>query len=129
MNTDKKLTLEQFTKKASQRLIDKKQVKFLTLYVPSLDAEIKIRNLNKEEITEILNIEDEVHSDVMVVYYGVLDIKEVAKSLKESGDIKEYIEVANIFNMQERNQIVKKILELSDVISSKKVEIVKNIKN
>ncbi|MBS9775023.1 MAG: hypothetical protein KGV59_07720 [Tenacibaculum sp.] len=129
MDNQTKKTLEQLTQKATQRLRDKKKVKFKTLFVPSLDEEIKIRNLTKEEITEVLNIEDEIMSDVMTAYYGVVDLKDVAKALKEQGEITEYTEVTNIFNMQERNQIVRKILELSDVTSEKKVEVVENLKN
>lgn len=129
MDNQTKKTLEQLTQKATQRLQDKKKVKIRTLHVPSLDENIKIRNLTKEEITEILNIEDEIMSDVMTAYYGVVDLKEVARTLKEQGEISEYTEVTNIFNMQERNQIVRQILELSDVTSDKKVEVVENLKN
>ncbi len=129
MDKTTKLTLEEFTRKATQRLQDKKKIKFETLKVPCLDAEIKIKNLSKEEQTEVLNLESDIEQDNMTIYYGVVDIKEVAKALKEAGEIKEYTEVVNIFNLQQKHQIVRKILELSDISSNKKVEVVENLKN
>ena len=47
-----------FTAKAAQRLKDKKVRRYETLYVPSLDQNIKIRNLDYPEIVECTEIED-----------------------------------------------------------------------
>lgn len=59
MDKDTKTTLEQFTKKAIQRLKDKKIPKTATLHIPSMDEDIVIRSLTDEEVVECTNIEDD----------------------------------------------------------------------
>ena len=46
MEKKKEDIFKAFTAKAVQRLKDKKVTKYETLYVPSIDQNIKIRNLN-----------------------------------------------------------------------------------
>lgn len=72
-----------FTAKAVQRLKDKKVRRFETLYVPSLDQNIKIRNLDYPEIVECTEIEDANDpnaSDKYCIYLAVVepDLREVA---------------------------------------------------
>ena len=52
MEKKKEDIFKAFTAKAVQRLKDKKVTKYETLYVPSIDQNIKIRNLNYPEIVE-----------------------------------------------------------------------------
>lgn len=52
MDTAKKKALSEFSRRAMQRLWDKKVPKSQTLNIPSLDTDIKIRNLTYEEIVE-----------------------------------------------------------------------------
>lgn len=123
-----------FTAKAVQRLKDKKVRRYETLYVPSLEQNIKIRNLDYPEIVECAEIEDDSDpnaSDKYCIYLAVVepDLKEVALELKEEGLIKTYPEVADIFDMSEITEIATEIMKLSKVIGNKKVTVVDELKN
>ena len=123
-----------FTAKAVQRLKDKKVRRYETLYVPSLEQNIKIRNLDYPEIVECTEIEDDSDpnaSDKYCIYLAVVepDLKEVALELKEEGLIKTYPEVADIFDMSEIAEIATEIMKLSKVIGSKKVTVVDELNN
>lgn len=123
-----------FTAKAIQRLKDKKVRRFETLYVPSLDQNIKIRNLDYPEIVECTEIEDANDpnaSDKYCIYLAVVepDLRAVAMELKEQGEIKTYTEVVDIFEMSEITEIAMEIMKLSKVIGSKKVTVVEELKN
>lgn len=127
-------TLSSFAQKAAQRLQDKKVIKHQRLYVPSLDCEIKIRNLTYAEVVECTKTEeneDENTVDKYSIYLGVVEpnLKETATELKASGEISQYIDVVDIFEMSEVNDIATEIMKLSGVISSKKVTIVEELKN
>ena len=50
MEKNKDDIFKAFTAKAVQRLKDKKVTKYETLYVPSIDQNIKIPNMNNPEI-------------------------------------------------------------------------------
>lgn len=123
-----------FTAKAVQRLKDKKVRRYETLYVPSLDQNIKIRNLDYPEIVECTEIEDESDpnaSDKYCIYLAVVepDLKKVAMELKDQEEIKTYPEVADIFDMSEITEIAMEIMKLSKVIGNKKVTVVEELKN
>lgn len=123
-----------FTAKAVQRLKDKKVRKYKTLHVPSIDQNIKIRNLDYPEIAECTEIEDDKDpntSDKYAIYLAVVepDLKEVAMALKEQGEIKTYPEVVDIFEASEVAEIATEIMKLSGVIGNKKVTVVEELKN
>ena len=123
-----------FTAKAVQRLKDKKVRRYETLYIPSLDQNIKIRNLDYPEIVESTEIEDSDDpnaADKYCIYLAVVepDLKEVAMALKEQGEIRTYTEVVDIFDMSEITDIAMEIMKLSKVIGSKKVTVVEELKN
>lgn len=123
-----------FTAKAVQRLKDKKVRRFETLYVPSLDQNIKIRNLDYPEIvecTEIEDVNDPNASDKYCIYLAVVepDLKAVAMELKDQGEITTYPEVVDIFDMSEITEIATEIMKLSRVIGNKKVKVVEELKN
>lgn len=124
-----------FTAKAVQRLKDKKVRKYTTLYVPSIDQNIKIRNLDYPEIVECTEIEDVADdpnaSDKYSIYLAVVepDLKEVAMALKDQGEIKTYPEVVDIFDMSEITEIAIEIMKLSGVMNNKKVTVVEELKN
>ena len=123
-----------FTAKAVQRLKDKKVRKYKTLHVPSIDQNIKIRNLDYPEIAECTEIEDDKDpnaSDKYAIYLAVVepDLKEVAMALKEQGEIKTYPEVVDIFEASEVTEIATEIMKLSGVIGNKKVTVVEELKN
>ena len=123
-----------FTAKAVQRLKDKRVRKYETLYVPSIDQNIKIRNLDYPEIVECTEIEDAGDpnaSDKYCIYLAVVepDLKAVAMELKDRGEIKTYPEVVNIFDMHEITSIATEVMKLSKVIGNKKVTVVEELKN
>lgn len=123
-----------FTAKAVQRLKDKRVRKYETLYVPSIDQNIKIRNLDYPEIVECTEIEDAGDpnaSDKYCIYLAVVepDLKAVAMELKDQGEIKTYPEVVNIFDMHEITSIATEVMKLSKVIGDKKVTVVEELKN
>lgn len=123
-----------FTAKAVQRLKDKKVRRFETLYVPSLDQNIKIRNLDYPEILECMEIEDTNDakaSDKYSIYIATVepDLKAVAMELKDQGEITTYPEVVDIFDMSEITEIATEIMKLSRVIGDKKVKVVEELKN
>lgn len=123
-----------FTAKAAQRLKDKKVRRYEILHVPSIDQNIKIRNLDYPEIVECTEIEDANDpnaSDKYCIYLAVVepDLKAVAMELKEKGDIKTYPEVVDIFEMSEITEIAMEVMKLSKVIGSKKVTVVEELKN
>lgn len=123
-----------FTAKAIKRLQEKKVRRYETLHVPSLDQNIKIRNLDYPEIVECTEIEDANDpnaSDKYCIYLAVVepDLKAVAMELKEKGEIKTYPEVVDIFDMSEITEIATEIMKLSKVFGNKKVTVVDELKN
>lgn len=134
MEREKNDIFRAFTAKAIQRLKDKKVRRYETLYVPSIDQNIKIRNLDYPEIVECTEIEDANDpnaSDKYCIYLAVVepDLKAVAIELKEQGEIKTYPEVVDIFEMSEITEIAMEVMKLSKVIGSKKVTVVEEQKN
>lgn len=134
MEKEKDEIFKAFTAKAVQRLKDKKVRRYETLYVPSLDQNIKIRNLDYPEVVECTEIEDANDpnaSDKYCIYLAVVEpnLKEVAMELKDQGEIKTYPEVVDIFYMSEITDIAMEIMKLSKVISNKKVAVVEELKN
>ncbi len=123
-----------FAQKAWKRLEEKKVRKYRTLNVPSLDQDIKIRNLDYPEIMECTDIEDKNDpnkSDKYAIYLAVVDpdLRATAICLKEQGAITEYTEVVDIFEMSEISDIAMEIMKLSGVIGAKKVTVVEELKN
>ncbi len=134
MEKNKDDIFKSFTNKAIQRLKDKKVRKYETLYVPSIDQNIKIRNLDYPEIVECTEIEDTSDpnaSDKYCIYLAVVepDLKAVAMEAKEQGAIKTYPDIVDIFDMSEITDIAMEIMKLSGVIGSKKVKVVEELKN
>lgn len=134
MSNEKSKSLSEFSRKAMQRLQDKKVVKHRKLFVPSLNEEITIRNLNYKEIVEITEMDSETdpnRGDKYAIYQAVCtpNLIEVATELKNAGEITEYLEVVDIFDISEVNELAIQIMELSGVSGSKKIKIVGEIKN
>ncbi len=134
--TNEKVELSRFMKKALKRLEDKKERKTAKLYVPSLEEEITIQSLHRTEILEVLNMDensDGEASDNFGLYKSVIqpNLKEVAKEMKNNGQIIEYTEVCNIFDTHEKNSILSEVFKLSGVTADKntKVTVVKEVKN
>ena len=75
MDKDKSEVFKSFTNKAIKRFQEKKVRKYRTLHIPSLDENIKIRNLDYPEIVECTEIEDENDpnaADKYTIYLAVV---------------------------------------------------------
>ena len=134
MDKDKSEVFKSFTNKAIKRFQEKKVRKYRTLHIPSLDENIKIRNLDYPEIVECTEIEDENDpnaADKYTNYLAVVEpnLKEVAQEMMNQGLIQTYPEVVNIFEMSEITEIATEIMKLSGVLGNKKVTVVEELKN
>ena len=134
MDKDKSEVFKSFTNKAIKRFQEKKVRKYRTLHIPSLDENIKIRNLDYPEIVECTEIEDENDpnaADKYTFYLAVVEpnLKEVAQEMMNQGLIQTYPEVVNIFEMSEITEIATEIMKLSSVLGNKKVTVVEELKN
>lgn len=114
MEKEKDDIFKAFTRKAMKRLKEKKARKYETLHVPSLDGNIRIRNLNYEEIMECTEIEDSRdpnRSDKYAIYLAVVepDLKKAAMELKEKGEIRECVEIVDIFEYGEITDIAMEV--------------------
>ena len=128
MDKDKSEVFKSFTNKAIKRFQEKKVRKYRTLHIPSLDENIKIRNLDYPEIVECTEIEDENDpnaADKYTIYLAVVEptLKEVAQEMMNQGLIQTYPEVVNIIEMSEITEIATEIMKLSGVLGNKKVTV------
>jgi predicted Mrr-cat superfamily restriction endonuclease len=135
-NDDKRTVFAGFMKKATERLAEKKKVRYRTLHIPSLEQDIKIRGLSVNEIMEIADtdtVADKTRADRSMVYETVVEpnLKELAKQMKEDGKITDYLTVTDIFEYSEIQEIAAQALELSGYTAAKgkNVTIINEIKN
>lgn len=142
MNSEKKSFLAEFSRRAVQRLQDKKVPKYRTLHIPSLDTDMRFRNLSYDEITECMNMEDTDdpnRSDKYCIYLAAVEpsLKDVAKEIMESESslpadqrtLLEPLDVVGIFDIGEVQEIAMQVMELSGVLNSTKVTVVDQLKN
>lgn len=142
MDNAKKSALAEFSRRAMQRLQDKKIPKYQTLHIPSLDTDIKFRNLAYNEITECLNMDDDGdanRSDKYCIYLAAVDpnLKQTANEIIEAEadlpadqrTLLEPLDIVGIFDMAEITDIAMKVMELSGVVKSEKVTVVEQLKN
>ncbi len=142
MDSEKKSFLAEFSRKAMQRLQDKRIPKHQTLHIPSLDIDLKIRSLAYNEVTECMDLEDNgdsKRSDKYCIYLAAVEpsLKDAAKEImKGEADLPidrrtvlEPLDIVNIFEMSEITEIATKVMELSGVIGKKSVTVVEQLKN
>lgn len=142
MDKDKKSFLAEFSRRAMQRLQDKKVPKYRTLHIPSLDADMKFRNLSYNEIAECMNMDDTGdinRSDKYCIYLAAVEpsLKDVAKEIMDSESglpadqrtVLEPLDVVGMFDIGEIQEIALQIMELSGVRNNAKVTVVDQLKN
>ena len=134
MDKEKDDVFREFTRKAMKRLKEKRVRKYETLHVPSLDGNIRIQNLNYEEIMECTEIDDSRdpnRSDKYAIYLAVVepDLKKAAMELKEKGEIRECVEIVDMFEYGEITDLATEIMRFSGVLGSRKVTVVEELKN
>lgn len=141
MDSEKKSFLAEFSRRAVQRLQDKKVPKYRTLHIPSLDTDMRFRNLSYDEITECMNMEDTGdpnRSDKYCIYLAAVEpsLKDVAKEIMDSEaslpadqrTLLEALDVVKIFEIGEVQEIAMQIMDLSGVVNTK-VTVVEQLKN
>ncbi|MEY8355259.1 hypothetical protein AALB39_18145 [Lachnospiraceae bacterium 54-53] len=141
MKRETKRTLQDFVRAAEQRMRDKKIPKYQTLYIPSLDDEITIRNLTTDEVIECQTIEEAPESnraDKYCIYLAVTDpnLRDAASQMMENEkalpaeerQLHEPLDIVNIFDLSEITDIAMAVMRLSGVIG-KKVTVVESLKN
>ncbi len=130
-----KSLLSEFSRRALQRLQDKKRTKTCTLFIPSLQDNITIRSLSSKEINEIVSMDDEEgenRSDKYTIYLSVVQpsLKDAAKELIDAGEIQDPVSIVDMFELHEINEITTEIMKLSGVIGKEKVTpVVDDLKN
>ena len=142
MDKDKKSFLAEFSRRAMQRLQDKKVPKYRTLHIPSLATDMRFRNLSYDEVTECMNMEDTGalnRSDKYCIYLAAVEpsLKDVAKEIMESESslpadqrtLLEPLDVVGIFDIGEVQEIAMQVMELSGVLNNAKVTVVNQLKN
>lgn len=142
MDSEKKSSLAEFSRRAMQRLQDKKVPKYRTLHIPSLDTDMRFRNLSYDEIAECMNMEDTGdpnRSDKYCIYLAAVEpsLKDVAKGIMESESglpadqrsLMEPLDVVGIFDIGEIQEIAMQIMKLSGVLKNAKVTVVDQLKN
>lgn len=140
MDNEKKKFLAEFSRRALQRLKDKKIPKKQTLRIPSMDMELTIRSLDYEEIMECMTLEDNgdiKRSDKYSIYLAAVEpsLRDVAREimaqeaelLTEERELKEPLDIVNMFDLSEITQISTAIMELSGAMNGK-VTVVEDLK-
>ena len=140
MDNKKKCTLAEFSRRALQRMKDKKIPKKQTLHIPSMDIDLTIRSLEYAEIMECLTLEDNgdiKRSDKYSIYLAAVEpsLRDTAKEVMameaelppEDRELKEPLDIVNMFDLSEITQISTAIMELSGAMNGK-VTIVEQLK-
>ena len=143
MDKEKKSFLAEFSRRAVQRIQDKnkKVPRYRTLHIPSMDIDMRFRNLFYEEIAECMNMEDDSdpnRSDKYCIYLAAVEpsLKDVAKEIMESESslpvdqrtLLEPLDVVKMFEIGEVQEIAMQIMDLSGVVNTK-VTVVEQLKN
>ena len=140
MDNEKKRTLAEFSHRALQRLKDKKIPKRQTLHIPSMDMDLTIRSLDYREIMECMSLEDNgdvKRSDKYSIYLAAVEpsLRDAAKEIMaqeaelplEERELKQPLDIVNMFDLAEITQISTAIMELSGAMGGK-VTVVEDLK-
>lgn len=118
MGKDTRQTLEEFARRAAQRIQDKKQRKKASYHVNELDLDVTLQSLTDGELAEISE-EEGLRGDMYAVYLSMVepDLKGTAKLLKASGEITEPLEVVDIFGRGDISALAYEVVKLSGAVS------------
>lgn len=143
MDREKKSFLAEFSRRAVQRIQDKnkKIPKYRTLHIPSMNIDMRFRNLFYDEFAECMSMEDDndpSRSDKYCIYLAAVEpsLKDVAKEIMESESslpadqrtLMEPLDVVKMFDIGEVTEIAKQIMDLSGIVNTK-VTVVDQLKN
>lgn len=119
-----------FAKKAKKRIEAKKKLRTQKLYIPDMDETITIRAVTDQEILDCSEYsEDNNKNDNYLIYMACPDLQELAKVMMDTGDIKEHLEVVDMFDRADKKEIARRILTLSGVYDESSIKEVEEIKN
>lgn len=137
-----KSLLSEFSRKAMQRLADKKIPKKQKLHIPSMDMDVTIRSLTYAEMMDCTDAEDSSdaqRSDKYAVYLSMVepDLKTAAREIMdaeaglplEQRSLLEPLDIVTTFTSTEITEIATQIMKLSGFISTAKVTVVEELKN
>ncbi len=123
---EKKEIFRSFAEKARKKLEEKKKQRMEKIHIPDLEETITITALTDQEFADISEFsEDDNINDKYMIYMSSPELQELAKELKENGDIKNYYEVVDIFRRADRRKIAKRILEISGIYEESDIEVIK----
>lgn len=123
---EKKEIFKSFAEKARKKLEAKKKQRTEKIHIPDLEETITITALTDQEFADISEFsEDDNINDKYMIYMSSPELQELAKELKENGDIKNYYEVVDIFRRADRRKIAKRILEISGIYEESDIEVIK----
>lgn len=123
---EKKEIFRSFAEKARKKLEAKKKQRTEKIHIPDLEETITITALTDREFADIsVFSEDDTINDKYMIYMSSPELQELAKELKENGDIKNYYEVADIFRRADRRKIAKRILEISGIYEESDIKVIK----
>lgn len=123
---EKKEIFISFAEKARKKLEAKKKKRTEKLQVPDLDETITITALTDQELADVSEFsEEDSINDKYMIYMSSPELQELAKELKENGDIKKHYEVVDIFRRADRRKIAKRILEISGIYEESDIKVIK----
>ena len=110
------------------------------MHIPSMDMELTIRSLDYGEIMECMTLEDNgdiKRSDKYSIYLAAVEpnLRDVAREIMgqeaelppEERELKEPLDIVNMFDLSEITQISTAIMELSGAMNGK-VTVVEDLK-
>lgn len=123
------ITFEAFAKKAKAKIEERKKRKTKRLFVEALGEEIEIRGLSDEELSDCLDYSDNnIKTDKYTIYYASKTLQGLAEYMVEAGDIKDPVEVCDMFSPADRTAIANEVLALSGMTEKKTVSEVQELK-
>ena len=130
MLENKTITFEKFANKAAKKIEERKKKRVKKLYSSDLEEEIEIRGLSAEEIGECSEYSEDSHEvDKYTIYYASRTLKELASYMKEKGLIEKYLDVMNMFSLQDIKKLAEEVLRLSGLFEQTTLSEVDELKN
>ncbi len=130
MDKEKMETFAAFARKAKEKIEERKKVRKAVMHVGDIGFDITLRGLSDQEIDECAKYsEDDFINDKYTVYFASSTLQELARYMKENGQIRNELEVMDMFSKSDRKALAHKVLELSGIYDNTTVNEVDELKN
>lgn len=107
---------ESFVRKAEEKIQEKKKMRKKVLHIGDLDANITIRGLSNQEISDCYDFSDDsIENDKYMIYMASKDLQEASKELMNGKAIDDNYKICDMFSISDRGEIATQILKLSGV--------------